>query len=130
MKKLVYFVLVIIASTTLTCKLSAQNPIPSFNVPVIADPTTFEENPVANFLFGANVLSREERQIYIITSNRTPETTAWVVIEIYSLDGTITYSSFYVAEGDLFEQVVDGERNWGIRVLDASSESTMDVWIE
>jgi hypothetical protein len=140
MKNLFNLALVAIVLVTITCKVTAQNPIPSFNVPVIADPTTFEEVPVAKLIstttlkhnkeLGKTPKNAERRNIVIQTIDENAATTSWVIVQIYSLDGTFLYGPFYISEGDTFEHEIDDELMWGVNVLDASFGARMDVWIE
>jgi len=140
MKKSIMTMLVVIVAITLTSKLSAQYSIPSFNVPVIGDPTTFEEvlETSASFgstnllyfnPFGQKPINREEKKLKATTSDPNTNTTSCIMFEVYSLDGTDIYGPFTVYEGEIFEICID-EREWGIRVLTASEESEMSVWIE
>ena len=133
-------ILVVIAAITLTSKLSAQYSIPSFNVPVIADPTTFEEVPETSGSYGSTYLlyfnpfshkpiNREEKKLKVTTLDPNTNTTSCIMFEVYSLDGTDIYGPFTVYEGEVFEICID-EREWGIKVLEASEGSEMSVWIE
>jgi len=140
MKKLILSLLVIASVTVLTNKAYAQYAIPSFDVPVIADPTTFVEvtsssyNATTNFTKSNPLLqkptSREERKLNVTIRDNDVQTTAWVGIEIYSLDESITYGPYTVYEGALFEKLLSNEYEWGVRVLTASEDCEMSVWFD
>jgi len=138
MKKLILSLLVIASVTVLTNKAYAQYAIPSFDVPVIADPTTFEEvtsssyNATTNFTksntFKEKPTGRERRKLNVTTIDNDIQTTAWASIEIYSLDGNITYGPYTVYEGAPFEKSLSEAYEWGVRVLSASESCEMSVW--
>ncbi len=140
MKKVIMTLLVVVAATTLTTKLSAQYSIPSFNVPVIADPTTFEEAQSSNTSYNINLLlfnpfsqkpvNREERDIIIKVKDNDSGTTAYATVEIYSLDYTYLYGPYTVYEGTNFEMPLSSEYQWGLRTIAASTGCEMDVWFE
>ncbi|MCF8347644.1 MAG: hypothetical protein K9G61_02415 [Bacteroidales bacterium] len=137
MKKLFISSLIIFVAVFIANKLSAQNPIPSFNVPIIVDPTIFEEVvPSSSFNFNSLNLSlpqlgsREERKLHVTTVDDVYLSTAWVTIEVYSLDGAITYGSFTVYEGTLFEISLSSDSLWGVSVIGASPGSRMSVWFD
>ncbi|OFY48974.1 MAG: hypothetical protein A2W85_15020 [Bacteroidetes bacterium GWF2_41_31] len=137
MKKLLLNVLLVVAGTIFSHNLFAQYPIPSFNVPVIIDPTIFEEiNPSSGttfnnlgFSFGQPG-SREEKKLKIEIKDQSILTSAWASIEVYSLSGNLIYGPFSIYEGVPFELAVSTAELWGIRVLNASEECQMDVWFE
>lgn len=137
MKKLIISSLFILVAVFIANKLSAQNPIPSFNVPIIADPTIFEEVvPSSSFNFNnlnlslAQPGSREERKLNVDVSDLNLLTTSWAVIEVFSLDEGVSYGPFTVYEGTTFNITLSDTFLWGVRVLDASDGSKMDVWFE
>lgn len=137
MKKLFISSLIIFVAVFIANKLSAQNPIPSFNVPIIVDPTIFEEVvPSSSFNFNSLNLSlpqpgsREERKLNVYVSDKNTLTTSWAIIEIYSLDESVFYAPFTVYEGAAFNITLSDTLLWGVRVLNASEGSKMDVWFE
>ena len=137
MKKLFLNALLVIAGMMLSHNLFAQYPIPSFNVPVVVDPTIFEEiNPSSGTNFnnlGYSLIqpdSREEKKFRILAKDNNILNQAWVIIDIYSLDGSFQYGPYTVTENNIFEMTVDNNILWGIRVKDASQDCVMDVWFE
>ena len=137
---MIIILLTVVAATALTSKLTAQYSIPSFDVPVIADPTTFEESPISNAIgFGnitmgfvpvKNPVNREERIIVVKAIDKDVATNAWADIIIYSLDYSISYGPYTVNEGNLFEMGLSEEYEWGVEVVDASQGCEMSVWYE
>ncbi len=141
MKKFILVLLTVVVATALTTKLSAQYSIPSYDVPVIADPTTFEETPVSNAIGFGNVVrgveeeiqdlgSRDERIILTKTIDDYESTTAWAVIIIYSLDNTINYGPYTVYEDIAFNMNLSTDYEWGVKVVDASQGCQLSVWYE
>ncbi|MFK5854496.1 MAG: hypothetical protein QM503_00095 [Bacteroidota bacterium] len=136
MKKLILSLFVLVALTVLTNNAMAQYGIPSYDVPVIADPTTFEETTSYNFTktlskpnpFIQKPTSRGEKMLTIIVRNQDVQTTAWVSIEIYTINESITYGPYTVYEGTPLEQSLSTEYEWGVRVLTASTGCEMSVW--
>jgi len=118
-------------------KLLSQNPIPSFNVPIIIDPTVFEEvpqsfNTLYNLLspFPLSTKNSGEKKLVLIVTDRDLSVSSWVEIEVYSLDGAVVYGPFTVNEGVLFEMILSTSLTWGVRIIDASEGSMVDVWFD
>lgn len=118
-------------------KMLSQNPIPSFNVPIIIDPTLFEEvvpsfGAKANFLHNQwlSPSNRAEKKLCLNVKDRNTSYTSWVVAEVYSLDGSIIYGLFTVNEGTVFEIFLSASLTWGVRVIDASANAELDVWFD
>jgi hypothetical protein len=141
MKKFMVVLLTVVVATALTNKVTAQYSIPSFDVPVIADPTTFEEMPLENVVGFGNVVhgiepviietgTREERIMRVDATDKDVATTAWSNIVIYSLDNTINYGPYTVYEGNNFEINLSTDYEWGLRVVDASQGCEMSVWYD
>ena len=140
MKKIILSLFVIAAVTVLTNKATAQYAIPSYDVPVVADPTTFEETSRSSSysispFTKINVLSiqpvgKGERKLIVTVKDSNINTTAWVIINIYSLDGSITYGPYTVTEGIDFEKYLSTDYEWGVSTIDASVGSEMDVFFE
>ncbi len=140
MKKIIMTLLVVVAVTSLTTRLSAQYTIPSFNVPVVADPTSFEETGATNFSYGANSLvkfnhlkqkpsNREERKMKVQFERPPSKTTICATVLIYSVDGQTTLGPYPVVEGVVLEVTID-ERDWGVKVVNAINDCELSVWIE
>jgi hypothetical protein len=140
MRRILLSFLIVVAVTTLTTKLSAQNPIPSFNIPVVADPTTFEESPVTspssnnyfeqNNPFSQRPMSRGERWIYVETIDTDDNTTASVSFNIYSLNETHNYGPYSVNEGSPFTMQLSETEEWGLKVNQSTLNAEMSVWFE
>jgi len=140
MKKLILSLLVIASISVLTNKVYAQYAIPSYNVPIVADPTTFEEmSPssnnfttptVKNSSLSKKPISRGERMITIKTKGYDDATTACASIEIYSLDVSTTYGPYAVYEGTPFQKLLNDDYEWGVRILFATSGCEMSVWFD
>ena len=135
MKKLILALFIIAAITALNNKTFAQYAIPSYDVPVIADPTTFEETATQSTtsgfnLISANPASRGERKVNVRVIDNDMQTTASSTIEIYSLDESITYGPYTVYEETTFELLLTEEYEWGVRVLAASEGCEMSVWFD
>jgi len=139
MKKVLVTSFILLFAVLFSSQISAQNPIPSYNVPVIADPTIFEEIPdlkslsfeKSDFLTLAckQPSNSEEKLILIKVEKKDSRELQWATVNIYSLDGLTTYGPFTVIEGTIFEISVD-DRRWGVRVINASSNASLSVWIE
>jgi len=140
MKKLFLLLLILLAVTSLTNKLAAQNPIPSYDVPVVADPTTFEESTSASSTYNSsransdlliqNKLGRGEKLLKLKTKDQATNTTAFADFYIYAIDATFQYGPFNCLEGTTFSQTLSADYIWGVRVIDASSNCEIDVWFE
>lgn len=100
---------------------SAQNPIPSYNVPI---------NQVANFQEGSRGIHfqpelRGEKVLVIrIGGSTSSSATVWV----YSLDGQDVYGPFTVYGGQTIYVPID-DREWGV-LVQSDDHVTADVWIE
>ncbi len=140
MKKIIMTLLVVVAVTSLTTRLSAQYTIPSFNVPVVADPTSFEETGATNFSYGANSIvrfnhlkqkpsNRERRKMKVAVSKTLSKTQVLATVMVYSLDEQTTLGPYPVVEGIVLEVVID-ERDWGVKVVSAIDDCELSVWIE
>jgi len=134
MKKFILVLLTVVVATALTSKVSAQYSIPSYDVPVIADPTTFEEASVSNMTMSIepfkNPKTREKRKVLVEAIDKDVSKGAWVSIRIYSLDNTIIYGPYLVNEGIVFEMELDADYKWGVKAIDASDNCKMSVWFE
>jgi hypothetical protein len=140
MKKLILSLLVIASISVLTNKVYAQYAIPSFDVPVVADPTTFEEmsrssnnftTPTAkNNSLSKKPISRGERKLNVELKSNDDKTMSSASIEIYSLDVSTTYGPYSVYEGTPFQKFLNEEYEWGVRILFATSGCEMSVWFD
>jgi len=139
MKKLFAASCILLCTLMFASRLLAQNPIPSFGVPVIADPTIFEEMDDAKTLNG-NLSSfltptlhersaMGKRKMLVKVERSDSRELEWATITIYSLDGLTTHDPYTVMEGVIYEASID-ERLWGVRVINASSNAKLSVWIE
>lgn len=101
--------------------VSAQNPIPSYNVPVYH---------VANFQEQQNkdnlqLISRGKREV-VVQGHGTPSSLATVYV--YSLDYLDLLGPFTIHGGETLRVEIDS-REWGVFV-ESQDHLTMDVWIE
>lgn len=136
MKNLLIILLAISASIIFSSEAVAQYSIPSYSVEIVSDPTTFEEEATDHsqllstkpiFIQAPN--GKEERKMNVRIRPISPAQSANATIEIYSLDGVDVLGPFYITDAAVFEQVID-EREWGVRVLSASENNEMSVWID
>ncbi len=112
---------------TILCFLSGvglsygQNPIPSYNAPVLS---------VANFQEGAPGFDTEEstrgKRTLIVHSNGGTSSTATVYV--YSLDLQTIYGPFTLDGGQTLYINID-TREWGV-LVESDDHITVDVWIE
>jgi hypothetical protein len=137
MKKILTILFVLLGTVLFTENLLAQNPIPSYDVPIINDPTVFEEVvlPLCTSFNCTNLSllapnNREEKKLGLMVTDRDNSINSWVVIEVYSLDGGVAYGPFTVIEGVLFEMALSTSLTWGVRVTDSSEGSIVDVWFD
>jgi|GEM_PF-1249766 len=144
MKKVILSIILIASVAIFANTAVAQYAIPSFNVPVIADPTTFEEvtsaspstNPELTKTLQSNPFSQKpsasdgERDLYIKVKDRDIATTASAIVEIYSLCGSITYGPYTVTEGNTLIKTLSTNYQWGVSTLSSTEGCEMDVWFE
>ncbi len=137
MKKLLLSVLLVVAGMIFSHNLFAQYPIPSFNVPVVVDPTIFEESiPLSSRSF--NIVSSslkqptniDEKKMIIVVKDDAIATASWVTLEVYSINGDSVFGPFQVNEGNTFMIALSITELWGVRVLNSSEECKMDIWFE
>lgn len=124
----------------LSSELKAQNPIPSFNVPVVIDPTIFEELTVVNssiYQFAMkskiamhNKSVRGEKVMKIRTKDNASNNNAFTDFYIYAVDTTLQYGPYNCTEGSVFSKTLSSNYMWGVRVINASNDCYMDVWFE
>ncbi len=139
MKKLFVASFILLSTLIFSNRLLAQNPIPSFSVPVIADPTIFEEmddvktlnEDLSGFLTPTlhERSAMGKRKMLVKVERSESRESEWATITIYSLDGLTTLESYTVMEGVIYEASID-ERLWGVKVINASSNAILSVWIE
>ncbi len=140
MKKPAFYLGILFAVILLSKSAFSQNPIPSYDVPVVADPTSFEEAPPPNRTpilkamgtnpFSQKPINRTEKLLKIKTKDKVTNNTAWSEFIIYSIDSNIEYGPYTNMEGTIFEKTLSSQYEWGVRVNDASSECEMDVWFD
>lgn len=140
MKNFAIKLTIIFAVILLSKSLFSQNPIPSYDVPVVMDPTSFEEVPLPNRTsiikairtnpFSQKPIIRTEKLLKIKTKDNVANNTAWSKFIIYSIDSNIEYGPYTNTEGTIFEKLLSSQYEWGVRVNDASSECEMDVWFD
>ncbi len=133
------FILVAFITFVISNETIAQFTIPSYNVEIVAEPTTFEEsgNQVSVFsqinhrkpLLIQTQNSDEERKIHVKVSSSDPEQSAYATVLIYSLDEEYVLGPFYVTDESILEQSIDN-RDWGVEVVSASENCKISTWIE
>jgi len=139
MKKIIITSIILFAAVIFFNKLSAQNPIPAFNVPVIADPTVFEETSgTSSACFSLSdglpqvlksPFNADERTLCVELERKLNKDYIWSTFMVYSLDGLTTYGPFTIFEGEVHRTTVD-LRLWGVRVVNASSDAKLSVWFD
>ena len=140
MKKLLLSLFVVSLVTVLSSKVVAQYAIPSYDVLIVADPTTFEEtsrssssHPILVKVtnpFIQKPTSRGEKKIYINTKDLDSGTSASASVVIYSLDGTYMYGPYTVIEGTTYSMVLDDNYRWGVQTISCTEDCEMDVWFD
>jgi len=124
MKKLILILsIILIALLYPFSDLIAQYSIPSFNAELNQTNLSFieDEEPVIN--------SAEERKINVMIEDGQPSMASWVVVVIFSTDGTTELGPYLVSEGNSLEVTID-ERDWGLRVNDYLEDCELSVWID
>jgi len=113
--------LILILSGMFMARVSAQNPIPSYGVPVdhIAN---FQEQQKSN---KPNYPNKAKGSI-IIKSNGSLSSIA--IVYVYSLDHQDILGPFTMHGGDIISVAIDS-REWGV-LVESDDHITVDVWIE
>lgn len=139
MKNLPVLLLSFVALLLLSGNIHAQYSIPSFDAPIIADPTTFEEVTMQNSTsysfvkenpFVTKPNGRDEKNIFVSSKDNNQNTNAFFTFEIYSLDHTINYGPFTTYEGNIFTMSLNANIQWGIRSVACSEGCIVDIWFE
>jgi len=119
MKKVVYLILFLIGIGM--TRVSAQNPIPSYNVPVYQY-ANFQEQNRSGFEVAKD---RGKRAVHIVASGTT---SSMVTIYVYSLDYQTVYGPYTLFGGSSLTVDID-TREWGV-LAESEDHITLDVWIE
>ena len=114
-------ILIVLLSGLGMTSVFAQNPIPSYNVPVY-HVANFQEQSKNN---NVNYNSRYKRAI-IITANGAPSSIATVYV--YSLDLQDILGPFTLMGGETISVEIDS-RDWGV-LVESDDHITVDVRIE
>jgi len=111
-------VLLVAAST-----IKAQNPIPSYNVPV-AGKATFQETPT----IGVIKYTDEKRDINVQNNGggTSAPQGAVITVVIYRLDMSQVLGPYSVQEGQTLSIQIDNQR-WGV-AAQSNYATTMSVW--
>jgi hypothetical protein len=115
-------ILTLIMGLFLVSKLSiAQNPIPSYNIPVYL---------MANFLEGAkDAQPKGKKKIKVMgTCNNSSKTTCLATVYAYSLDQQTILGPYTLAGGQTLSIDID-DRDWGVFVQ-SDDHIIVSVWIE
>ena len=118
MKKIIPIFLLLSAAGSL---VRAQNPIPSFDVPVFPSATFHESSPDRS----DPDRSLEKRVIHVVVYGSP---SGMANITLYSLDSVTVLGPYVRYGGQSLEQEID-EREWGVSVT-SEDEMYVDVWIE
>ena len=119
MRKIFYLTIVIFWLGIIS--ISAQNPIPSYNVPVY-NHANFQEQ---NKSFNANLLNRGKRAVNVKVVGGI---SSMATIYIYSLDYQNILGPFIVNGGETLTIDIDS-REWGV-LVNSEDHVTVDVWID
>jgi hypothetical protein len=122
MKRIILLLFILIIATG--THLVAQNPIPSYNVPVNLKAYFQEQN---NDNSCKQTLGKRTLHVRVSCSG-TSVTTCSATVWVYSLDGEDTYGPFTVNGGETLEVEID-EREWGVYV-ESETPVIVDVWID
>lgn len=137
MKNPLIILLAITAFITCSTEAIAQYAIPSYNVSIVVEPTTFKEGEIAvtnssskpSIFSLAQQNNKARRDMYVQASSSTPGEGASAVVVIYSLDGEDELGPFTVTDQQILVQEID-EREWGVRVQNASENCEISTWIQ
>ena len=125
MKNLVVTVIVAIVVMASFSQANAQYAIPAFDVPVLSN-TTFEDD---SFSWSNEEGTREERKLKVRVNTSTSMQAKWILISVYKIGSPFHMGPFKVREGRDFTFGIDNDQ-WGITVLQASSNTSVSVWDE
>jgi len=138
MKNLVMTLLVVVAATTLTAKVSAINPTHSGSSITINEPANFVDAKETNAALNASFLWMEpltqqttsmgERKMRVEVDDRETTSTATAEVNIYSLDGIDVLGPFTVTEGTALVVDID-EREWSVSTSSTSQGAEISYWI-
>ncbi|MDD4604383.1 MAG: hypothetical protein PHF97_11340 [Bacteroidales bacterium] len=105
--------------------LKAQNPIPSFQIPVHYH-ADFQEKSTGTISMDNG---REKRNVIIRTTREISKITpCTATVWVYSLDGMTIYGPYITYSGvDLIVEIDD--REWGV-LVESDDLVIVDVWIE
>jgi hypothetical protein len=109
------------------CSLSyaqAQYAIPSIEIELEQENTTFEEPQGL-----IRLLSAEERQMVVKVEDNDPAVATWAVVVIYSLDGEDELGPYTVTEGTILKETID-DHDWGVKVNSFRPGCVISAWIE
>lgn len=138
MKNLFAILVLIIVSIALSSTVSAQYSIPAYDVEIIIEPTTFEEGSDGSIIRNINATNTNfiqapgtdgERKMNVRVNATPPSESATARVLIYSLDGEDSFGPFTVSDESVLEQSID-ERDWGVKIVTASTGCEVSVWIE
>ena len=138
MKKVTIYLTAVIALVCLTTKLSAQYSIPSYNVTIVSNPTTFVEISQINDNNNSNISESvlyfadniEKTTLIVKVKESNSSTHEWTIFEIYTLNTLTFFGTYSVCEGDIFSIELDASYDWGIRTISSSSDCIIDVYFE
>jgi hypothetical protein len=126
MKKIIILTIsILMVSTVFARRVKADNPIPSFNVPV-TNTATFQEQ---NTGVGNYVPTDEKRDMNIENGgggNRPVPGNGTITVFVYRIDHSVILGPFIVSRGQTISVTID-DHKWGVYAV-AESPAIMSVW--
>lgn len=123
MKKIIFILLLFFAFTANS--LNAQNPIPSWNVPVYYR-ANFMETAKMNTSFTKN--SRGKRVLHVDAQTGGVTPSACGTVWVYSTDSLSVIGPLQLCSGESLSVDID-DREWGV-LVESDDHLVLDVWIE
>jgi hypothetical protein len=127
MKKIIILTISILMVTAVFARrVKADNPIPSYNVPV-TNTASFQESVTGP----SNYVPTDEKRDMNVSNdagggNRPINGASNIVVYVYRLDRSVVRGPFTVAPGQTITVLIDGNR-WGV-YAEAGSPTFMSVW--
>jgi len=123
MKKLVLITIIAVFAIYPFSNASAQFAIPTYDQLLSGTSVTFEEEHPP----GVSIL--EERDIIIVTNDTHLSSTASAKVLLYKKGSSAQYGPYTVIEDIPFEFNIDDDE-WGVRIVENSTDCEISVWIE
>lgn len=123
MKKLVLISIIALLTAFPFTNLLAQYDIPSYDLELTGTSISFEED------HQPGITICEERDLIIQTTDTPTTSSANAKVLIYKLGSLEQYGPFNIIEDVTFEFAID-EDEWGVMVVEYSSDCRLSVWAE